>query len=109
MNRKIIGILVCMLFLTTGFASATGQINIHNEKNIEEPIGNKLFVFGRMEQLDFAGSSIDFEVISFVFIKDGKEIYKLNNGEIIRFYAPMIGLLINKILIGYFSSWEILE
>ena len=109
MNKKIIGILVCMLFLTTGFASATSQKNIHNEKNIEEPIGNILFVFGRMEQLDFAGSSIDFEVISFVFIKDGKEISKLNNGEIIRLYAPMIGLLINKILIGYFSSWEILE
>ena len=105
MIRKIIGILIFVLFLTTGVISATNTIEIENEKNR----GDRLFVFGRVEQIDFAGSSIGFKVINFVLIKDGKDIFKLDNGEIIRFFAPMIGLLVNKIVIGYFSNWEILE
>ena len=69
----------------------------------------RINIFGRMEQIDFAGSSVDFKIITFVIIKDGEDIYKLNNGETIRFYAPMIGLLFNKIVIGFFSDWEVLE
>jgi len=109
MNRKIIGFFICFLFLTTGIVSAADTVDSNNEKNTQESRGNRLFVFGRMEQIDYAGNSIDFVVISFVLIKDGKEINRLNDGETIRLYAPMIGLLINKIVIGFFSDWEILE
>ena len=99
------GIMIGVMLLLTGVVSATYTIEIDNEKSR----GDRLFVFGRMEQVDYAGSSIDFKVVHFVLIKDGKDIYKFNNGETIRFFAPMIGLLINKIVIGYFSDWEILE
>jgi len=109
MNRKIFGVFICFLFLITGIVSATNTSDINNEKNIEENRGNRLFVFGGMEQIDYAGNSIDIIVISFVFIKDGKDINRLNNGETVRLYAPMIGFLINKIVIGFFSDWEILE
>jgi len=105
MKRKIIGILICILFLTTGVVSASNIIETDNE-TIR---GDRLFVIGRMEEIDYAGSSIDFIVSNFVIIKDGKDIYKLNNGETIRFYAPMIAVLFNKNVIGFFSDWEILE
>jgi len=109
MKRKMIVILICVLFLATGFASASTTFENNNQKSIEEDRGNRLFVFGRMEQIDFAGNYVDFRIISFVLIKDGKDIYKLNNDEIIRFYAPMIGFLINKIVIGFFSYKEIIK
>lgn len=105
MKRKLIGILICFLFLMAGVVSATGTIEI----NRKEANGSRLFVLGRMEQIDYAGSSIDFIVSNFVFIKDGNDIYKFNNGEKIRFFAPMIAMLFNKNVIGFFSNWEILE
>jgi len=104
-NRKIIRIIIFALFLSTSFASAVNTIEVECEKIRKD----RLFVFGKMEQIDFGGGSIDFKVISFVIIKDGKDITKLNNEESIRFYAPMIGLLFNNFLIGFFSDWEILE
>ena len=105
MKRKLIGILVCFLFLAAGVVSATDTI----ELNSNEASDSRLFVFGRMEQIDYAGSSIDFVVSNFVFIKDGKDVIKFNNGEKIRFFSPMIAMLFNKNVIGFFSNWEILE
>lgn len=107
MNRKIVGIFLCNLFLVAGIATAA--VSIEEEINFEESLGNRLFVFGRMEEIEHTGGSVDFEVISFVFIKQGMEITKLNNNEQIRFYSPMVGILINKIVIGWFSGWEIIE
>ena len=105
MKNKIVGILICILFLTSGVVSATNTIC----KQTEISRGDRLFVIGRMEEIDFAGSSIDFIVTNFVIIKEGKDIHKLNNGETIRFYAPMFAVLFNKNVIGFFSDWEILE
>jgi hypothetical protein len=109
MKKKIIGFLICILFFTTGVASAANSVVINNENNIEEIRGNRLLIFGRMEKIDFYGDSIDFKIISFVFIKDGKDIYRFNNGETIRFFAPMVGVLFNKLVIGFFSDWAIIE
>jgi hypothetical protein len=105
MKIKIIGILVCVMFLTTGVVSAINT----NETESEYSSGNRLFIIGRMEEIDFSGSYIDFEITNFVIIKDGKDFYKYNNGETIRFFAPMIGVLFNKNVIGFFSGWEIIE
>ena len=109
MKKKMIGIFICILFLTTGVAAATNNLETISEIYNEEIRGNKLLVFGRMEQINYTGKSLDFEVVSFVFIKDGKEIHKLNNGEKIRFFAPMVAILFRKMVIGYFSEWLIIE
>ena len=109
MKKKMIGVFICILFLTTGIASATNNLEIDSEKINEETRGNRLFVFGRMEETNWTGQSIDFEVVSFLFIKDGKEIIKIDSGEKIRFFAPMVALLFRKMVIGYFSDWSIIE
>jgi len=109
MKKKMIGVFICILFLITGVASATNNLTANSENNIEELLGKKLFVFGRMEQTNWTGQSIDFEVISFLFIKEGTEIIKIKSGENIRFFAPMVGLLFRKMVIGFFSDYEILE
>jgi len=109
MKKKIIGIFLCVLFLTTGFASAVNTLEINNERNVGETLGKKLFVFGRMEKIDFTGDKIDFEVISFVFIKEGKEIHKLNNGETLRLFSPMVAVLFRNMVIGRFSDWLVVE
>lgn len=109
MNMKIIGIFVSILFLTTGFVSAANNLERDDEQLIEETLGKRLFVFGRMEQTNYTGQSIDFEVVSFLYIKDGTEIIKIESGENIRFFAPMVAVLFRKMVIGFFSDWEILE
>ena len=109
MKKKMIGVFICIMFLTTGIASATNSLEIDNEKYIEKLLGHKLFIFGRMEKTNYTGQSIDFEVVSFVFIKDGAEIIKIESGENIRFFAPMVAVLFRKMVMGFFSDWEILE
>jgi hypothetical protein len=105
MKKRILAILVCVLFLTTGIVSASNSLCIEGENSRRD----RLFVIGRMEEINFNGSSIDFVVINFVIIKDGKDVHKLNNGETIRFYAPMFAVLFNINVIGFFSDWVILE
>ena len=109
MKKKMIGVFICILFLITGIASATNTLEIDNKKYIEQILGDKLFMFGRMEKINSTGQSIDFEVVSFVFIKDGAEIIKIESGENIRFFAPMVAVLFRKMVMGFFSDWEILE
>jgi hypothetical protein len=109
MKNKIIGVFICILFFTTGVASATNILKIDSEKDIEGLLGDRLFIFGRMEKTNYTGQSIDFEVVSFVYIKDGKEITKIESGENIRFFAPMVAVLFRKMVIGFFSEYEILE
>jgi len=107
MNRKMVGIFLCSLFLISGIASAA--VSNNKEINFEESLGKRLLVFGRMEKIEFTGGSVEFDVISFVFIKQGKDIVKLNDNEQIRLYAPMVGILFRKMVVGWFSDWEIIE
>jgi len=44
MKRKIMGLLICILFLTT-ISSAMNTFQIEDEKSIEESSDNRLFVF----------------------------------------------------------------
>ncbi len=109
MKKKMIGIFICILFFTLGIVSATNNIEIDSKNNIGETLVNRLFVFGRMEKINYTGVSIDFEIVTFLFIKDGKEIIKIDSGEKIRFFAPMVALLFRKMVIGYFSDWLVIE
>jgi len=109
MKKKMICIFICITLLTIGSVSATINIDIDSENNIGKNLGNRLFVFGRMEKINYTGVSIDFEIVTFLFIKDGKEIIKIDNGEKIRFFAPMVALLFRKMVIGYFSDWLVIE
>jgi hypothetical protein len=109
MKMKIIGILICMLFLSTGFASAFNTLELNNEKNVEETAFNRVIVIGRMEKINFTGDKIDFEVVSFLFIKEGKEIHQVQKGETVRFFSPMVAVLFRNMVIGRFSDWELIE
>ena len=109
MEKKIIGIFIGILFLTTGIVSAINTSETDIDKHIEEILGKKIFVIGRMEKINYTGTALDFEVVSFVFIKDGKDIQKLTNGEKIRFFAPMTAVLFRKMVIGRFADWSLIE
>lgn len=109
MKKKMICIFICITFLTIGTVSATNNIHIDSENNTKKTLGNRLFVFGRMEKINYTGVSIDFEIATFLFIKDGREIIKIDSGEKIRFFAPMVAFLFRKMVIGYFSDWLVIE
>jgi len=108
MKKKIVGIFICMLFVFSGLASAT----INLEKNVEpknEPQAfNIYFYIAKMERVDPEVYNFDFVILSFAFIIGNGEINRLNEGEMIRLEAPIFGIIFNNFHIGIASDWSII-
>jgi hypothetical protein len=107
MKKKIFGIFLVMLFVFSGFASAT--INIDDTQEIIEspkPV-SKIIVIGLMERMDNTETTIDYEVLAFaLFIEGG--VQRLNEGEMVRLYSPAIILDFFNLVIGFCEDWSII-
>jgi hypothetical protein len=101
MKRKVIGIIIITLLITTTL-SVSGTVNDHNQ----ETVLNKYFYFGMMEHIDPEEYNFDFEVSLFAIIIGKGEVIKLNKGDTIRLHSPMFGIVINKFHIGIISDWS---
>ena len=103
MRKKIIGIFVMMLLITT-ILPVTGAV-IGDYDN-QEAVLNRYFYFGLMEPIDPEEYNFDFEISSFAIIIGKGEVIKLNEGDMIRLHSPMFGIVINKLHIGIISDWS---
>jgi hypothetical protein len=107
MKIKIIGIVICMLFATSGLASANINLESFSETN-EELLFSKYFYIAKMELIDPEENNLDFEIISFAIIIGNGEINKYEAGEMIRLHGPLFGITINNFHIGILSDWSII-
>ncbi len=105
MNKKIVGIFIMMLLITT-ILPITGADTDNNDN--QEAIFNKYFYFGMMESIDPEEYNFDFEISLFAIIIGNGEVIKLNEGEILRLHSPMFGIVINKFHIGIISDWSLI-
>lgn len=103
MHTKTIGILLCFMLVCCGTVSIAGMVD-----SSLDTVKTHIFILGRMEQLEFYGDSIDFEVLSIAFIKEGSEIHMLTKGDQVKFLSPMLGMLLGRTVFGFFGDWEYL-
>jgi hypothetical protein len=109
MNKKVIGIFICMLFIISGCASAT--INFDNKQEIIEKSkpANRVFVFGIMKNLDFQPTYADYEVTLFAILREGGQgIETLSAGEMVRFNASIILIDFFNIVVAFCEDWGII-
>ena len=66
------------------------------------------YLFGFMSLIDPETSNSEFEVVSFVFIRGNGETTRLNQGEMIKIYAPIFGLVFNNFFIRYVGDYSII-
>ena len=104
MHTKTIGILLCILIITCGTITVTSISELPRTTP-----QTHIFILGRMEQLDFHGDSIDFKVLSIAFIKQGKDLYTLSQGDQVKLLAPMLGMLLGRTVFGFFGDWELIQ
>ena len=110
MNKKIIGIFICTLFITTIFP-ITGTVLASDNNQDGVPLAtpfNKYFYFGMMELIDPEVYNFDFLVISFATIIGNGEKINLKEGEMLRLHGPMFGININNFHIGIISDWSLI-
>ena len=110
MKKKIIGIFVCTLLITTILPiSGTVSANDNNQDEmlIATPF-SKYFYFGTMELVDPEVFNFDFVINSFAVIIGNGETINLKEGEMLRLHSPMFGIVINNFHIGIISDWSLI-
>lgn len=85
---------------------------IHNETKYDEEFNhtslNGYFLFGFMTLIDTDTSISEFEVVSFVYLRGNGDTTRLNQGETIKIYAPIFGVIYNDLFIGYVGDYSII-
>ena len=106
MKKMVLAIFVCLLFVASGFATATSDVGIVKEANNTESDG-RILVIGIMEKMDNTETTIDYEVLSFAWFFEGG-LQKLNEGEMVRLHSPAIIIDIFNLVIGFCDDWSII-
>lgn len=109
MNKKVIGMFICMLFIISGFASAT--INLDNKQEIikKSNPANRIFVFGIMKNLDYQPTYADYEVTLFAILRvGGQGVKTLSAGEMVRLHASIILIDFFNIVVAFCEDWGII-
>jgi hypothetical protein len=88
------------------------ELAIHNETKHDETFHhtplNGYFLFGFMTLIDPDTSISEFEVVSFVYLRGNGDTTRLNQGEMIKIYAPIFGVIFNDLFIGYVGDYSII-
>ena len=110
MKKKLIGIFVCTLLITT-ILPITGTVLASDNNRDVVPLTTpftKYFYFGIMQLIDPEVYNFDFVVISFATIIGNGETINLKEGEMLRLHDPMFGIIINNFHIGIISDWSLI-
>lgn len=100
----MIGMLVISMTVPTTLA-ANEKID-YLELNVLQLDG--YYIFGFMSLIDPETSNSEFEVVSFVYIRGNGETTRLDQGEMIKIYAPIFGVVFNNMFIGYIGDYSII-
>jgi hypothetical protein len=108
MKRKIICVIISLLFFCTIIPMTSAVINIDTIESPEpEPIGG-YFIFGFMKLIDPEDSITDFEIVSFIFLIGKGEFIRLNEGEMIEIHEPIFGIIFNNLFVGYIGDYSMI-
>ncbi len=108
MKRKIICVIISVLFFCTIIPMTSAVINKDTIESPEsEPIGG-YFIFGFMKLMDSEESITDFEIVSFIFLIGNGEFIRLNEGEMIEIHEPIFGIIFNNLFMGYIGDYSMI-
>ena len=109
MRKKLIGMLVCAV-VAAALLMPTGAVIASDDTQdavLKTTPLRKFFVFGIMQRIE-SSEHFDFEITLFTLVLGGGSSQKLNEGEMIRLYGPMIGIATNNMFIGVVSDWSVI-
>jgi len=107
MKKNLIVIILCLLFVISGIASAVTNVNTEKKDIKNSEPDSRIFVIGIMDKMDSTDTTIDYEVLVFAWLIEAG-VHKLNDGEMVRLYSPAIIIDFFNLVIGFCDDWSII-
>jgi len=108
MKVKIICMAISILFICGAIPATLGHENDVKQEYIENSQIEGYFIFGFMKLIDPDESISEFEVVSFVMLIGNGEKIRLDEGEMVKIYEPIIGVIYNNLFIGLIGDYSII-